>query len=57
MVDAGILSRNEVRAEIGYNCFEGGDAHTIAYSDAAQNTLENDENNEEKNQTEKTDNQ
>ena len=45
MVDAGILSRNEVRKEIGYNPFEGGDSHTIAYSDTDQNTLE--ENNEE----------
>lgn len=43
MVDAGILSRNEVRKEIGYNGFEGGDAHTIAYSDTDQNTLENNE--------------
>ena len=41
MVDAGILSRNEVRKEIGYNPFEGGDEHTIAYSDTEQNTLEN----------------
>ena len=45
MVDAGILSRNEVRKEIGYNGFEGGDAHTIAYSDTDQNTLENKEDN------------
>lgn len=50
MVDAGILSRNEVRKEIGYNSFDGGDAHTIAYSDTSQNTLEeNDKNNEETN--------
>ena len=41
MIDSGILSRNEVRKEIGYGDFEGGDDHTIAYSDAAQNTLEN----------------
>lgn len=41
MVDTGVLSRNEVRKELGYNGFEGGDDHTIAYSDAAQNTLEN----------------
>lgn len=41
MVDAGILSRNEVRKEIGYNGFDGGDEHTIAYSDTAQNSLEN----------------
>lgn len=48
MVDAGILSRNEVRKEIGYNPFEGGDEHTIAYSDTEQNTLENNtENNTE----------
>lgn len=47
MVDAGILSRNEVRKEIGYNAFEGGDDHTIAYSDTEQNTLENKEENTE----------
>lgn len=47
MVDAGILSRNEVRKEIGYNGFEGGDEHTIAYSDTDQNTLENNEENTE----------
>ena len=41
MIDSGILSRNEVRKEIGYGSFEGGDEHTIAYSDAAQNTIEN----------------
>lgn len=46
MVDTGVLSRNEVRREIGYADFEGGDSHTIAYSDAAQNTLENKENKE-----------
>lgn len=45
MVDAGILSRNEVRKEIGYNPFDGGDDHTIAYSDTQQNTLENNEEN------------
>lgn len=48
MVDAGILSRNEVRRELGYNAFDGGDAHTIAYSDTQQNTLE--ENNNTDNQ-------
>lgn len=57
MVDAGILSRNEVRNEIGYNSFEGGDAHTIAYSDTSQNTLEeNNPNNEEKENENKEDN-
>lgn len=47
MVDAGILSRNEVRKEIGYNGFKGGDEHTIAYSDTDQNTLENNTDNTE----------
>ena len=46
MVDGGILSRNEIRKELGYNGFEGGDSHTVAYSDAAQNTLENNDNKE-----------
>lgn len=41
MVDGGILSRNEIRKELGYNGFDGGDSHTVAYSDAAQNTIEN----------------
>lgn len=45
MVDAGILSRNEIRKELGYNGFEGGDKITIAYSDAAQNTLNDDADN------------
>jgi len=40
MVQSGVLSANEVRKEIGYAPFEGGDEHRIAYSDAAQNTLE-----------------
>lgn len=40
MIDSGILSRNEVRKEIGYAAFDGGDDHTVAYSDAAQNTIE-----------------
>lgn len=43
MIDSGVLSRNEVRKEIGYGPFDGGETHTIAYSDAAQNTLENNE--------------
>lgn len=54
MVDAGILSRNEVRKELGYNAFEGGDDHTIAYSDANQNTLENKDNNTPQEEDEKS---
>ena len=48
MCDGGILSRNEIRKEIGYGPFEGGDDHTVAYSDAAQNTIENKEENKDK---------
>lgn len=57
MVDSGILSRNEVRKEIGYNGFEGGDEHTIAYSDTAQNTLENNTQNETNSDEESTNKQ
>lgn len=45
MCESGILSRNEIRKELGYNGFEGGDTHTVAYSDAAQNTIENNSDN------------
>lgn len=46
MIDSGVLSRNEVRKEIGYGPFDGGEIHTIAYSDTTQNTLgNNDQNN------------
>lgn len=48
MCDSGILSRNEIRTELGYGPFEGGDDHTVAYSDAAQNTIENNDTNTDK---------
>jgi HK97 family phage portal protein len=49
MVDSGILSRNEIRKELGYNGIKGGDDVTIAYSDAAQNKIGgNKEENKEK---------
>ncbi len=39
MVDAGILSRNEVREQMGLSPFEGGDSHSIAYSDAEKSLI------------------
>lgn len=54
MVDSGILSRNEIRKELGYNPVEGGDELTIAYSDPAQNAVGNSqtEDNQDKTNTE-----
>lgn len=36
----GVLSINEVRAELGYTPIENGDSHIIAYTDIQQNTIE-----------------
>lgn len=44
MIDSGILSRNEVRKELGYSAIEGGDKVTVAYSDIDQNTVTNNNN-------------
>lgn len=46
LLDKGILSINEVRRELGYKEIEGGDAHTIAYSDPIQNAVDKNENKE-----------
>lgn len=46
LLDKGILSINEVRRELGYKEIEGGDAHTIAYSDPVQNAVDKNENKE-----------
>lgn len=48
LLDKGILSINEVRKELGYSEIEGGDAHTIAYTDINQNKIDNKEEKEEK---------
>lgn len=45
MIDSGILSRNEVRKELGYSAIENGDRITVAYSDISQNTVNSDNNN------------
>lgn len=52
MIDSGVLSRNEVRKELGYSAIEGGDRITVAYSDIDQNTVNKDTNNNDKNQEE-----
>ena len=39
LLDKGILSINEVRKELGYGEIDGGDKHTIAYTDIEQNTI------------------
>lgn len=49
LLDKGVLSINEVRQALGYKEIEGGDAHTVNYSDPTQNAIENvKENNENK---------
>jgi HK97 family phage portal protein len=39
LVTSGILTPNEARADLGYAPIEGGDELRIAYSDAGQNAL------------------
>ncbi len=41
LIGSGVLSVNEVRAELGYTPIDGGDKHIIAYTDINQNTIEN----------------
>ena len=41
LVNAGILSRNEVREQLGYNKVEGGDELAIPYTNTEQNTFGN----------------
>ena len=50
MLTNGLLTRNEVRKELGYNPVEGGDDLIIAYTKIEDNTItgNNKENNEEK---------
>ncbi|MBQ7854986.1 MAG: phage portal protein [Muribaculaceae bacterium] len=46
LLDKGVLCINEVRKELGYNQIDGGDNHLIAYTDVAQNTINNTPTNE-----------
>ena len=49
LLSAGVLSVNEVRRELGYNGIgEEGDKHFVAYTDIAQNEIENNSNNNDK---------
>lgn len=41
MVSAGIMSVNDARRELGMSEVDGGDSHTVAYSDATKASLEN----------------
>ena len=43
LLSAGVLSINETRLALGYDAIEGGDKHTIAYSDPDQNAVDNNE--------------
>lgn len=52
LVNAGILSRNEVREQLGYNKVEGGDELAIPYTNTEQNTF-GDKSEEEKDTDEK----
>lgn len=47
LVNAGILSINEVRKELGYPEIEGGNEHYIPYSDTAQNAIGKNNNTDE----------
>ena len=49
LVNAGVLSRNEVREQLGYNKVEGGDELAIPYTNTEQNTFG--DKSEEKNDT------
>lgn len=46
LLDKGVMCINEVRKELGYNKIDGGDTHLIAYTDIAQNTINNTPTNE-----------
>lgn len=48
MLQNGVLCINEVRKEMGLSDVEGGDKHTIAYSDVNQNSIQTQETQEEK---------
>ena len=39
LIEKGVLSVNEVRQELGYSEIDGGDKHFVAFTNIAQNTL------------------
>ena len=52
MVNSSILSINECRRDLGYADVEGGDDHRVAYSDVAQNSVEEQSKQEKEEETE-----
>ena len=54
LLSNGVMCVNEVRKKLGLNPIEGGDRHTIAYSDVTQNTINNNQGNKEEEDGEKT---
>lgn len=45
LLNCGVFSINEVRADLGLSEVEGGDEHIIPYTDLSQNTIGNNQNN------------
>lgn len=43
LLSTGVLSINEVRAELGYTPIENGDSHIIAYTDISMNKIDSNE--------------
>lgn len=49
MLETGVFCINDVREDMGLSPIEGGDKHTIAFSDINQNTINSPENNDKNN--------
>lgn len=56
MIQNGIFCPNEIRNELGYSDIEGGDKHIIPYTDIAQNTINSQKDNNNKQEENKTEN-
>lgn len=48
LVNAGIITRNEARIELGFSPMEGADELTVSFTDVSQNKINQDKNNENK---------
>ena len=44
LLNAGVMSINEVRKEMGYGAVDGGDKHNLAYSDTSKTDISNTDN-------------
>ena len=47
LVNSGLITRNEARAELGYAPVEGGDELTVSFTDVNQNKINQSENNQD----------